>query len=63
MSHINPITKTTRPAFAVSLLELQQLGVILGAFGTALGAFGTAFNTFNNIILNTWEAIQESKQG
>jgi len=62
MSHISPLTKNARPAYAFSLLEWQQLGVILGAFGTALGAFGTAFNTFNTIFLNTWEAISEAKQ-
>lgn len=62
MSHIKSITKTTRPAYAVSLLQWQQIGVILGAFGSALGAFGTAFNTFTNIFLNVWDAFSEEKQ-
>ena len=59
MAHIQPVSKSVRPAFAASLLEWQQIGATLSAFGSALGTFGTAFNTFNTMFLNKREALNE----
>lgn len=46
MKHFKPLSKTTTPARATSLIEWAQIGTVVSTFLGAFGVFATAFNTF-----------------
>jgi hypothetical protein len=50
MKHMNPISKSSQPLPATTLLQWQQIGVVFGGFATALGTLVTAVgNYFTNV--------------
>lgn len=49
MKHFRTVTKTQTPAEATTLLEWNQIGVVITTFVTAFNTFVTAVGNFINI--------------
>ncbi len=62
MKHTRRITKSQKPAMALSLLQAQQLALVFGSFATGITTLtlglGNAFGAYSTALersLNIWE--------
>ena len=65
MTHFKTITKAQKPAQAASLLQAQQIALILGSFATGIaaltGGLGNAFNLYTTAIERSVNIYQDKK--
>ena len=65
MKHTKQITKSQRPAPAVSLLQAQQLALIFGSFATGIsvltGGLGAAFGAYTTALERSVNILEDKK--